>query len=150
VPGVLDVRLVAGEQHGAIDRIAFCIPARLIRGFENRRMPAHPGCIGAATRKSPLAGDAVAAIDDHGFGNPRWRTPRDQRVGRPKDFARNFRIEKSGRVRTRSRLCKTPSRARIGCRDRLDDLVEGDEIDGAPAKGDRQQHVEQSASMHRR
>ena len=150
VPGVLDVRPVAAEEHGAIDRIAFCIPARLIGGFENRRMPAHPGGVGAAARKSPFAGDAVAAVDGDGLGHSRGRPPGDQRVGCPKDLARNFWVEKSGRVRARGCLCKTPGRACIGRRDRLDDLIEGDEIDGAAAERHRQQHVEQAASMHRR
>jgi hypothetical protein len=41
--------------------------------FENRRMPAHPGGIDAAARKSPFAGDAVAAVDDNGLCNTRGR-----------------------------------------------------------------------------
>jgi hypothetical protein len=53
-------------------------------------------------------------------------------------------------VGARDRLCETPGRTRIGRRDRLDDLIEGDEIDGAAAERDRQQHVEQAAGVHRR
>jgi len=52
-------------------------------------------------------------------------------------------------VRARNCLCKTPGRTRIGRRDRLDDLIEGDEIDGGAAERNRQQHVEQAASVHR-
>src|SRR6516165_556982 len=93
-------------------------------------MPAHPSGVGAAARKSPLAGDAVAALDDNGLGNTRGRPPRDQRVGCPKDLACNFRVEKSGRVRARDRLCKTPGRTRVGRCDRLDDLIEGERTGG--------------------
>src|SRR6516162_5549577 len=90
-------------------------------------MPAHPSGVGAAARKSPLAGDAVAALDDNGLGNTRGRPPREQRVGCPKDLACNFRVEKSGRVRARDRLCKTPGRTRVGRCDRLDDLMKGED-----------------------
>ena len=88
-------------------------------------MPAHPGGVRAAARKSPFAGDAVAAVDDDGLGNTRGWPPRDQRVGCPKDLACNFRVEKSRRVGACNRLCKTPGRTRIGRCDRLDDLIEG-------------------------
>jgi hypothetical protein len=39
--------------------------------FEHRRMPAHAGGVGATARKSPFAGDAVAAVDDNSLGNTR-------------------------------------------------------------------------------
>src|SRR5262249_15958109 len=130
VPGVLDVGLLAAEEHGAIDRIAFRIPARLIRGFEDRRMPAHPGGVGAAAGKSPFAGDAVTAVDDDGLGYSRGRPPPEQRVGCPKHLVCNFWVEKSGRVRARGRLCKTPGRACIRGRDRLDNLLEGERTGG--------------------
>jgi hypothetical protein len=78
-------------------------------------MPAHPVGIGAPARKSPFAGDAVAAVDDNGLGNTRGRPPRDQRVGCPKDLACNFRVEKSGRLRARNCLCKTPGRTSCRC-----------------------------------
>src|SRR5262249_2396543 len=150
VPGILDVCLRAGEQHGAIDWIAACIPARLVGGFEPRRMPAHPGGVGAAARKSPFAGDAVAAVDNDGFGNPRGWPPCEQRVGCPKDLACNFRVEKSRRVGARNRLCETPGRTRIVRCHRLDDLLDWDDVAEAAAERHRQQHVEQAAGVHRR
>src|SRR5215813_14848626 len=91
-------------------------------------MPAHPGGVGAAAGKSPFAGDAVTAVDDDGLGYSGGRPPCDRRVGRPKDLVCNFRVEKSGRVRARGRLCKTPGRACIRGRDRLDNLIEGEKV----------------------
>ena len=67
VPGVLDVRLLPAEEHGAVDRIAASIPARFVV-LEDGRVPAHPGGVGATAGKPPFAGDAVAARDGNGLG----------------------------------------------------------------------------------
>ena len=131
VPGISDVRSLAPEKHGAVDRIAACIAARLIGRFENRRMPAHPGCVGTSARKAPFAGHAITTVNGERLGNARRRPPSNQCVGCAKDFASNFRLQKSGGMRGDSRLCKAPGRARIRCRKCLDDLVESDEIDAA-------------------
>src|SRR5262249_56092920 len=60
VPGVLDVRLLAAEQHGAVDRSAACISARPIGGFGKPRMPPPPRGIRAPPRQTPFSRDAGA------------------------------------------------------------------------------------------
>src|SRR5262245_54798602 len=93
--------------------------------------------VGASARKSPFAGDAITAIDSECLRNARRWPPSEKGVGCAKDLACNFRGQETGGMRAHSRLCKTPGGARINRRERLDDLVERDEIDVAATHRDR-------------
>src|SRR5262249_6873116 len=94
--------------------------------------------------------EAVAPAAETAWDNPRAGPPGGRRGGPPKPLGSILGAKNPPGGRPHTRLCKTPGRTRIGCCDRLDDLIEGGEIDGGAAERNRQQHVEQAASMHRR
>src|SRR5262249_6819432 len=108
----------------------------------------HPSGVGASARKSPFAGDAITTIDSECLRNARRWPPSEKGVGCAKDLACNFRGQETGGMRAHSRLCKTPGGARISRPERLDHLVESDEIDVAATHRDREQYMEKLGSMH--
>ena len=76
----------------------------------------------AAADASPAWCLAQAVASSHSAGFL------DSTIARAEHLARDFWIEKSRGVRARHRLGEAPGRARIRRGDRLDHLVEGDEI----------------------
>ena len=70
-----------------------------------------------------LPGDHVAAVRDHGLGEPGGRPPGDDRIARAENFLRDLGIEKAGRLRTRQGLRQAPAGAGIGGGEGLDHLI---------------------------
>jgi len=117
-------------------------------GLEARTMRAKPRCMAAAAGKCPCAGDAPAALDAHRL-RTRSHAPGQHVALATEHFARDTRLEISGRHRATGTLVHAPGDRGIAARDRFHALDVGRWIKFRATDRARHQQSEHALAVHR-
>jgi len=127
VPGVENFAVCRGEKQEAHHWRAVGQEARLI-AVQNPAAAHDPRGVLTTASKGPPAGDAIAALDDHGIAEGPKRSDRsDQRIAAI-DFVRGLCRQISSEHAILAADRQAPARGAIGSRDLFDDANEGHRI----------------------